>query len=50
MTVEDVKNGDLKVTGDTPVDKFGTAAKIIKNENAAEISKIQQREKDKEGK
>ena len=50
MTVEEVRDGDLKVTGDTAVDKFGTAAKIIKNENAAEISKIQQREKDKEGK
>ena len=47
INIETLKNSDLKVNGDSALDKLGTAAKIVKNKNNEEISKLAQKENDK---
>ncbi len=44
LNERNIDDSDLQVTNDTTIDKLGTAAKIIKNKNAEEISKIKQKE------
>ena len=49
LTAETVE-GDLRITDRTALNYYGAATKEVKSEYQAEISKIQQREKDKNGK
>lgn len=43
-------NGDLRITDRTALNYYGSAVKEVKSEYLTEISKIQQKEKDKNGK